>query len=199
MMDVTNSPSVESLKEAVVMVCRLLYDKGLIAGADGNVSVMASPDGPVIITPGGCHKGLISEQDLVVMDMSGRLIEGGKKPSSETSMHLHIYSAASGVRAVVHAHPPYTLALSLAGHDFSRHLLIEGQIVLGEVPVVDFSPPGSEALAQAVGKVALDGTSCCAVLERHGAVTWAPNLFDAFSLMECLEHNCRITALARNL
>ncbi len=189
---------IETLKRQITMVCRLLHEKGLIAGADGNVSVKAGPEGPIVITPGGLHKGLIREQDLVLIDLSGKVIEGHKRPSSEVSMHLNIYSAAPQTRAVVHAHPPFTLALSLAGHDFSAHLLAEGQMILGDIPVVGYYPPGSDALANAVGKAARSRV-CSTVLERHGAVTWASGLIEALSLMECLEHNSKITTLVRGL
>ncbi len=186
-----------ALKRQVIQVARRLYQKGLIAGTDGNVSVLAASRGPVVITPGGLHKGFLGERDVAVVELDGTIIEEAAGPSSELPMHLEIYGACPEARAVVHAHPPWTLALGLAGHDFSRHLLAEGQMVLGEVPVVGFHPPGSAALARAVGQAAK--AAKVVVMERHGAVAWDGDLEGAFCLMECLEHNARITGLARLL
>ncbi len=191
------SDLLRELKREILQVSRHLYQKGLIAGADGNISVRVEPKGPFLITPSGFHKGFLTEEDLILIDPSGNVLEGRFRPSSEVSMHLEIYAADPKIQAVVHAHPPWTLALSLAGHDFSRHLLIEGQMILGSVPVVGFYSPGTMELARAVGEAAK--SACAAVLERHGAVTWAGGLQKAFSLMECLEHNARITAIAYQL
>ncbi len=184
------------LRPEVIKVCRQLYNKGLIAAADGNVSVRLS-GGDILITPSGVHKGFLNEADLVVVDSEGHVLKGLGRPSSELVMHTAIYRQDPGATAVVHTHPPWTLALSLSGNQLSPHLLIEGKMFLGEVTIVPFEMPGTEALARAVVDALHKGPA--QILAHHGAVTRGPSLWKAFELMECLEHTSRITALAKML
>jgi len=184
------------LRPEVIKVCRQLYNKGLIAAADGNVSVRLS-GGDILITPSGVHKGFLNEADLVVVDSEGHVLKGLGRPSSELVMHMAIYRQDLGATAVVHTHPPWTLALSLSGNQLSPHLLIEGEMFLGEVTMVPFEMPGTEALARAVVDALHKGPA--QILAHHGAITRGPTLWKAFELMECLEHTSRITALAKML
>jgi L-fuculose-phosphate aldolase len=183
----------------MVLVCRLLYQKGLVAGADGNVSARLE-NGFILTTPAGAHKGLLSENDLVLVDDNGNPAGEtgeGRMPSSELPLHLAIYMQDPGTMAVVHTHAPWTMALSLAGLGLAPHLMVEGMMLLGEVPVVGYAPPGSQLLADAVVEVIDKGPA--QILAHHGAITRGPGLIKAFELMECLEHNAKITALARLL
>lgn len=187
------------LRRSMVLVCRLLYQKGLVAGADGNVSARLG-NGLILTTPAGAHKGLLSGDALVLVDDNGGIAgknKNGQRPSSELPLHLAIYRQDPGAMAVVHTHAPWTMALSLAGIGLSPHLMVEGMMLLGEVPVVDYAPPGSRLLADSVVGVLDKGPAH--ILAHHGAITRGPGLMKAFELMECLEHNAKITALARLL
>jgi L-fuculose-phosphate aldolase len=184
------------LRPEVIKVCRQLYNKGLVAAADGNVSVRLSR-GDILITPSGVHKGFLHEVDLIVVDFEGHVLKGLGRPSSELVMHMAIYRQDPGATAIVHTHPLWTLALSLSGNQLLPHLLIEGLMFLGEVTIVPFEMPGTEALARAVVDVLHKGPA--QILAHHGAVTRGPTLWKAFELMECLEHTSHITALAKIL
>ncbi|MGQ9746082.1 MAG: class II aldolase/adducin family protein [Dissulfurimicrobium sp.] len=187
------------LRRSMVFVCQLLYQKGLVAGADGNVSARLK-NGLILVTPAGVHKGLLSEDALVLVDDNGDLAgenSKGQRPSSELPLHLAIYRRDAGAMAVIHTHAPWTMALSLAGIGLSPHLMVEGMRLLGEVPVVGYAPPGSQLLADNVVGVLDKGPA--QILAHHGAITRGPSLIKAFELMECLEHNAKITALARLL
>jgi L-fuculose-phosphate aldolase len=184
------------IRRQIIEVCRRLYDKGLIAATDGNVSVRLS-DGSILVTPSGRHKGFLNESDLIVIDQKGHVLDGDGRPSSESAMHLAIYKEDPDSMAVVHTHPPWTLALSLSDRWLSSHFLIESKIFLGKIGIVPFRMPGTEALAQEVAKALHQGP--VQILAHHGAVTRGTSLWEAFNLMECLEHSSRIVALARML
>lgn len=195
----SSNSELADLRRSMVIACRLLYQKGLLAGADGNVSARLG-NGLILTTPAGAHKGLLSEDALLLVDEKGNWAgegSGVRRPSSEIPLHLAIYRQDSGAMAVVHTHAPWAMALSLAGIGLSPHLMAEGMMLLGEVPVVRYEPPGSEALACAVVEVLDRGPA--QILAHHGAITRGPSLMKAFELMECLEHNAKITALARLL
>ena len=97
----------EALRESIVHVCRLMYERGLIAATDGNVSARLDAE-RLIATPSGLCKGLLTVDDLVVTDMAGDLVgspasDSGLRPSAELRLHLEIYHQRPDVNAVVHA------------------------------------------------------------------------------------------------
>src|SRR4029078_12345702 len=96
--------SEHALRREIVEVGRLLYDRGLIVAPDGNISARLTEE-LVIATPSGACKGMLEPDDMVLVEMDGR-VRGGRRPSTEIQMHLAVYELRSDVRAVVHAHPP---------------------------------------------------------------------------------------------
>ncbi len=188
--------SEDHLKEQIIVICRQLYEKGLLAGADGNVSAKA-PGNRIIATPSGAHKGFMDRNQLVITDHSGTVIQGDARPSSELGMHIAVYKADPACRAIIHTHAPYALALSMSGHGFDASRLAETSILLGDVEEVPFQPPGSPELAEAVAACISRGPA--QILERHGAVSRGRSLLEAFQIMECLEHNARILVFSELL
>jgi len=185
------------LRAFIVEICRKLYDKGLIAGADGNLSCRISKENRYLVTPSGAHKGFITADDILLVDIHGNVLKGKGRPSSEWAVHRIIYEKDSNCSAIVHTHAPWTLAISLAGIGLEPHLLAEASMLLGRVPLVEYHPPGTEELANAVALVLDQGPAH--ILAHHGAITRGRDLWQAFQLMECLEHSAKITALARFL
>jgi len=186
-----------ALRIEMVRICRRLYNKGLLAGADGNVSIRFPDSRCFLTTPSGVHKGSLCAGDLVLVGAAGEVIGGMGRPSSELALHLSVYREDPACMAVVHTHAPWAMALSLAGLGLAPHLLVEARMLLGTVAVVPYREPGSIALAEAVAAVLHLGPA--QILAHHGALTRGPSLAAAADLMECLEHNSKITALARLL
>lgn len=182
-------------REGVVETARRLHSAGLIAGADGNISVKAEEG--FWITPSGRHKGLLGPGDLLLLGDDGTVLAGTGRPSSEWRLHRAIYGANPSCGAVVHAHPPWTLALELSGLSLRPFLLLEAELYLKEVAVVEHLAPGTEELARKVAEAS--NGSRVVILNRHGAVTWGQDLEEALNLMECLEHVSKITLLAKGL
>ena len=183
-------------REAIVLVCRRLYDRGLVAGPDGNVSVRRD-DGTVLVTPTGLSKVDVTPDDLVVVSLEGRVREGRRAPSSELRMHLRIYQRRPDVNAVVHAHPPVATGFAVAGEAFVAPVLPEVILQLGEVPLVPYATPGSDALADAFEPFLANHDGF--LMANHGATTIAPSLATAHQRMESLEHAARILLAARAL
>src|SRR5947208_1034863 len=109
-------PEELELRRQITLVCRRLYERGLIAGQDGNVSARLS-NGLLLVTPCGVSKVDVREDDLLVVTSDGRAVAGVGRPSSELGMHLRIYARRPEIRAVVHAHPPTATAFAVAGED----------------------------------------------------------------------------------
>ena len=184
------------VRDEIVLVCRRLYERGLVAGPDGNVSVRQE-DGSILVTPSGLSKVDVTPDDLVVVTLDGRVREGRHAPSSELRMHLRIYQRRPDVDAVVHAHPPAATGFAVAGEAFVAPVLPEVILQLGEVPLVPYATPGSDALADAFEPflASHDGF----LMANHGATTVAPTLTTALQRMESLEHAARILVAARAL
>ena len=173
------------IAEEIVTVCRRLYDRGLIAGQDGNVSVRLD-SGHILVTPAGLSKVDVTPDSLVELAPDGSPVTLGRSASSEVGMHLCIYRARPDVRAVVHAHPPVATAFGVAGRDFMDAVLPEVIFHLGSVPLVPFALPGTPALGDAMAPY-LAGHDAF-LLASHGATTVGPSLRLAHQRMESLEH-----------
>jgi len=181
---------------AIVRVCRRLYERGLVAGPDGNVSVRLD-DGSILVTPAGMSKVDVAVDDLVLVTPDGALVRGRRHPSSELALHLRAYRRRSDVRAVVHAHPPTATGFSVAGEAFVAPVLPEVILQMSDVPLVPYATPGTEALAD-LCEPYID--RCDAFLmANHGATTLGSTLEAAHQRMESLEHAARILLVARTL
>jgi L-fuculose-phosphate aldolase len=190
---VEDSPA---LRREIVTVCRRLYERGLIAGPDGNISVRVGSN-RVLVTPSGMSKVDVEPDDLVVVTLEGERVAGYRAPSSEVNLHVRIYSRRPDVQAVVHAHPPVATGFAVAGEGFDTNLLPEVTVQLGRVPVVPYATPGTTALPDACEPY-LDAHDAF-LMANHGAVTTGTSLLVAHQRMESLEHAARIVLTARLL
>jgi L-fuculose-phosphate aldolase len=180
----------------IVLCCRRLWQAGLLAGQDGNITVRFQPD-RLLATPSGLPKADLVPEDLVEVDLEGRHLAGSRKASTELDLHLRAYRAREECGAVVHAHPPTATAFAVAGEGIPGNVLPEVAVLMGDVPVVPYATTGTPALGDALEPF-LEG--CDAVLlANHGAVTWGPTLASARIRMESLEHAARILLAARSL
>jgi L-fuculose-phosphate aldolase len=183
----------ERIAREIVTVCRRLYDRGLIAGQDGNVSVRLG-SGHILVTPSGLSKVDVTEDSLVELTSEGEAVTSGRSASSEVGMHLSIYRARPDVRAVVHAHPPVATAYGVTGRDLMDAVLPEVIFHLGSVPLVPFALPGTPALSDAMAPYLASHDAF--LLASHGATTVGPTLRLAHQRMESLEHAARILQAA---
>ena len=185
-----------ALRREIVGVCRRLYERGLIAGQDGNVSVRL-PGDRLLVTPAGMSKVDVGPNDLVEMRLDGAAAGRGPRASSEVLMHLRIYRRRPDVNAVVHAHPPTATGFAVAGEGFTACVLPEVVYQVGEVPLLPYATPGTDALADSFEPYL--ATHDAFLLANHGATTLGPSLLLAHQRMESLEHAARIILTARLL
>lgn len=185
-----------STRREIVRVCQRLYEKGLIAGPDGNVSVRLGSD-RVLVTPAGMSKVDVTVDDLVELSLEGKHLRGSRRASSEVLMHLRIYQRRSDVQAVVHAHPPLATGFAVAGESFSACVLPEMIFQVGWVPLVPYATPGTPQLADAFEPFVAQHDAF--LMANHGATTVGPTLTMAHQRMESLEHSARILLTARML
>lgn len=176
--------SEEELKEEICKTIRRLFSRGLISALGGNISARLPGSSEFWITPSGVFKGELEPEDLVKVDLDGRVLEGFLRPSVETPFHAMIYRRRADVNAVVHSHNPVTTGLALAGIEI-KPVTIEAAAVLRRVRVVPWAFPGTDALANLIGEY-IEGARAL-VLMNHGVVGVGSNLLEAETIVETLE------------
>ena len=185
-----------ALRAELVEVCRRLHARDLIGAAEGNVSARLA-DGRVLVTPAGASKGHLAPRELVVVDATGRVVRGVRRPSTELRMHLAALAARPDANAVVHAHPLTAVAFTVAGLPPPNDLVPEAAVTLGQVALAPFATPGTDEVAASLAP--LLARHDVVLLERHGAVALGRTLAEAFERMETLERVARVALLARLL
>lgn len=183
------------LAEQLVSACRVMHERGLIAGVDGNVSARTDR-GTFLVTPSGVHKGLLRAEDIVEVDARGTPVGGGR-PTSELPMHLEIFQHRPDVLAVVHSHAPMAVASTLVADVSINRVLPELVIALGEVATVPYTRPGTIELARKVAEVL--GRSRAVLIERHGTVAVGSTVTEALARTEMIEHAAKIILAATSL
>ena len=184
------------LRKEMLKIARLTYERNLLVALDGNLSALL-PSGEVLCTRAGCHKGFLTEDDLIVVDRKGNMLRGKGKPTSEIYMHLACYDVRPDVRAVVHTHPPISIAFTIAGQTMARCVLPEVVLTLGTVPTVDYETTGTHDLADKIRPYVRHHDAI--LMDRHGAVCLGTSLFEAFCRLEIMEHTALITKTARDM
>ncbi|MBI2566533.1 MAG: class II aldolase/adducin family protein [Candidatus Schekmanbacteria bacterium] len=192
-----------ALRRAIVDAGRKLYQRGLIAASDGNISaLLEGPDrhggaGRVLVTPSAVWKGEMTPDMLLVVDFTGKRLKGDRAATSELPMHLAVYRCRPDVRAVVHAHPPLATAYAVAHTHLGEPLLSEVVLRLGAIERVAYNAPSTEQLATSVAASVADHDVL--LLANHGALTVGHDLPDALGRMETLEHFATISLAVRQL
>jgi L-fuculose-phosphate aldolase len=189
------------LRDQVVAAGRRLGARGLISAGEGNVSVRLG-DGTILITPSGRRKDELTPGDLLVVPIApgagsgsgGGAAGSGPRPSSDVAIHRAAYGARADVVAVVHAHLPAAMALSLAGEIPDPSALPETALLLPRLPFIPFATPGSAELAAQVAAALGEGPDPlpgAVLLERHGAVAVGATIDQAVDRLELVEVLCR--------
>ena len=192
----------QNLREEMVRIGQLLWRKDYLAAGDGNISARLGSN-RLLATPSGLSKGFLKPEHLLITDMEGRKVPTfaaearNLEPSSELKMHLEVYRQRPDVAAIVHAHPPTCIALSIANIPVAPCLLPEVVLTLGVIPIAPYATPGTWEVPEAVRDLIRSHDAI--ILERHGSLTVGRDLFDAYLKQERIEHAAQITFMLRLL
>jgi L-ribulose-5-phosphate 4-epimerase len=187
----------ESIRHELVKLHLLLPKSGLVTWTSGNISIRDPHTGYVAIKPSGVMYEDLKAEDMVILDLDGKVIEGDKKPSSDTSSHLVIYRSRPDVFGVVHTHSPYATAFAAVGKPIPVYLTAHADEFGGPIPCGPFALIGGEQIGQVV--VAHIGTSPAILLKNHGVFTIGPSGKNAVKAAIMVEDVARTVWLARQL
>jgi L-fuculose-phosphate aldolase len=185
-----------TMKKELVQTGLRLYERGMVAGTDGNISVRLDGD-RVMVTPSGSALGRLAPEDLLIVDLYGKPLQGKGRPTSELKMHLFVYQNRSDVFACVHSHAPYATAFSVAGIPLAEDILPEIVLFVGNIPLTEYAQPGTDAVPKAI-EPHLE-KSHAFLLRNHGLLTIGRSLEEAYNRHETVEHFARIVFAARQL
>jgi L-fuculose-phosphate aldolase len=186
------------LRDAIVDVGRICYERKLMTANDGNISARLDAN-HILITRAGVAKGRLHSDDLLVVSLKqdSALSDVDPRPSSETPMHLEVYKQRADAGAVIHSHPVFSTALTVAGLPFPGDILPETLLLLGEVPITAYAMPSTAEDAEAVRPYVRDHSAF--LLPQHGALTIGIDLEEALQNLERLEHTAEVFWHARAL
>ncbi|MDA8059042.1 MAG: methylthioribulose 1-phosphate dehydratase [Nitrospiraceae bacterium] len=208
-----NDPDWKLKKTDLIRVAAHFYQKGWMVGTSGNLSVRVSPD-TFLITASGRPKGLLSEDDLVVIRGLGRLPENSSerpRPSAEVSIHQAVYACVDDANAVFHIHSVESNIVSEWAVDHS--LLLPPLEMIKGFGVIDPSVGYRIDLLENhldVSRIALDLKDLLSdpvrvsknhlpafLIRHHGLTVWGRDVMDAFHKIELLEYVFRFMVTSR--
>ncbi|MCF6097134.1 class II aldolase/adducin family protein [Thermovorax subterraneus] len=185
--------NIEKNKRVLVKYCRYIYNRGMVTGSGGNVSLRANEK--VLITPTGYSLRSVKENEISVVDLDGNLIEG-EKPSKEIGLHLSIYKKMPSINAIIHVHSLYSICVSILtekNNEIIPFYTPGFASKVGSVALVPYFKPGSKELADTVSET-IKGKKAV-ILKNHGLITVGQNLEEAFNIAEDIEANAKLHIL----
>jgi L-ribulose-5-phosphate 4-epimerase len=189
------------LRQQVLDANRGLSDRGLAPFTFGNASGIDRAESAVVIKPSGVKYTEMTPDDLVVVDLDGGVIEGLRRPSSDTPTHLVLYRAFHAIGGVAHAHSHFATAWAQAGRDIPCFGTTHADHFYGRVPCIellresevvgDYEANTGHAIARRYAGQDPMLTPAC-LLAGHAAFCWGKSAADAVETMAVLEEVARM-------
>ncbi|MCL1878041.1 MAG: class II aldolase/adducin family protein [Defluviitaleaceae bacterium] len=182
--------------DQIVSIMNRIYQNGLTTTSGGNLSIL-DESGDIWITPSGVDKGTLTRDDIVCVK-PGREIIGRHKPSIELPFHASVYKRRPDFRAVLHAHPPKTVAFSVLRRLPEINLKPTSRHICEKLTIAPYAVPGSAKLGDIISSKFAKGFNIV-VMENHGLVVGGKNLFECYMKFETLEAAAELQILANKI
>ena len=185
------------LEELKSLVCRLnkeLPEQSLVTWTTGNLSGRNFKGNLVVIKPSGVSFENLRPEDMVVVDLSGKVIEGNLKPSVDTPTHLYIYRRKEWIGGIAHTHSPYATSFAAVGKPIPCVLTAMADEFGGPIPCGKYARIGEEEIGKEVVRLC---QRCSAVLlKNHGVFTVGRTPEDALKAAVMCEDSAKTVHLA---
>lgn len=176
-------------KAAVLEAAKTMYARGLVEGTAGNVSSRVD-ESVVAMTPSSLSYDEMTIDDIVLVDLDGTVVEGERAATSEKALHLACYASYPEVTGVVHCHAPHASMFAVARQAIPAAIDEFVVYIGGDVPVCEYHPSGSDALAAEIAAHLADRSA--ALMANHGMVCVGRSAADALHAALVVEHSARI-------
>ena len=187
----------EKMKKEFSDFCNSLYNRNLVCGVGGNVSVRLNDK--VFVTPSGYSLGEITPDAVVSVNMDCKVLNGDT-PSKEIGMHLRIYKVRSDVNTVCHVHGASLIAFSTLitpGKDVLPPITPGFVYLAHPLAMLPFIMPGSEKLSEAVKEIFSSSNCGALLLQNHGLVTTGKSFQEAINIAEEIDEAVNIWLLTK--
>ena len=198
----------EKLKQQVCSANLDLVKHGLVVFTWGNVSAIDRESGLVVIKPSGVEYDVMTPEDMVVVDLDGKRVEGKLNPSSDTPTHLVLYKVFPAVGGIVHTHSRWATMWAQAGRAVPAYGTTHADYFYGEIPctrkmTVAEINGAYEAETGNVIVETFDGLNPVDVpavlVQSHGPFAWGKNAAEAVYHAAVLEEVAMMAANTEQL
>jgi L-ribulose-5-phosphate 4-epimerase len=187
------------LREEVCALHAELPKNNLVAWTSGNISGRDPETNLVVIKPSGIKFDDLRPENMVVVDINGKIVEGDYKASSDTASHCYIYRQRPDVYGVVHTHSRYATAFAVLGREIPCVTTAMGDEFGGPIPCGGFALIGGEEIGALVVETLKDSHSPSCILQNHGVFALGKNAEHAVKAAVMTEDNAAIVWLAQQL
>ena len=178
----------EELKKELIEYGKLAGVKNFTPGYSGNFS--ARYEDKILITSSGSANGYLSEDELVLMDFDGNVVEGNKKASSEKMLHVEFYKQRPDVNYIIHVHSPYLRSFAWWRIPLDVPVMAENVFYFGQIPLAAYGLPGSMSLVEKTAKYFKDYNAV--LMANHGFIVGDKTIKDAFLKLELAESYAQV-------
>lgn len=186
----------EKEREQIVNYSRKMIEHQLTKGTGGNISIYQPESGLMAISPSGIDYFRMEPEDVVVLDLGGKIIDGSRKPSSELEMHRIFYKQRNDIQAIVHTHSPYATTIASLRWELpavSYLVAYAGK----NVRCAKYASFGTMELAQHAFEAMKDRKAV--LLANHGLLAGAHDMENAFNIAEEIEFCAEIYYRAKSI
>lgn len=198
----------EQLKQRVLKANLQLVELGLVLFTWGNVSAIDRESGLIVIKPSGVDYDGMRAEDMVVVDLSGNVVEGEWNPSTDTPTHIELYKAFPGVGGVVHVHSQYATAFAQAARGVPAYGTTHADYFYGEIPCTralteeevasEYERNTGLVIAEAFQTRDPEAVPGC-LIKNHGPFTWGSTCEKAVYHAAVLEYCAKMAFVTEQL
>jgi len=198
----------EKLKQVVLQANLDLVKHGLVIFTWGNVSAIDRASGLVVIKPSGVSYENMKAEDMVVVDLEGKIVEGNLKPSSDTATHLELYKAFPNIGGVTHTHSTYATSWAQAGKDIPNIGTTHSDYFKDDIPCTrlmttkeieaEYEKETGKVIVERFKGLNPDYTPGVLV-NNHGPFSWGKDAHDAVHNAVVLEQVAKMAFIAYSI
>ncbi len=178
----------QELKNELIKYGKLSGEKNFTPGISGNMSARFGDK--ILITTSGSANGYLEDDELVLIDFDGNLIEGSKKPSSEKMLHVEYYKQRPDINYILHMHSPYLSTFAACKKALDEPIMPENIFYFGEIPLAEYGLPSSADLVLKTSKYFKNYNVI--LMANHGMITAGKTIKEAYLNLELAESYAQV-------
>jgi L-ribulose-5-phosphate 4-epimerase len=191
--------TIASIRREVCALHAELTRYQLVVWTAGNVSARVPGQDLLVIKPSGVSYDDLTQENMVVCDLDGRVVDGAHAPSSDTEAQAYVYRHLPDVGGVVHTHSPYATAWAARGEPIPCVLTMVADEFGGEIPVGPFAVIGDDSIGRGIVDTLRGSRSPAVLMQNHGVFAIGPDARSAVKAAVMCEDVARTVHLSRQL